>query len=126
MRGNICRSPHPSSVANPPILRRVESQGWKAILTVLRPWGKYHGMSAIALPALERDLRAALARVARGESLLVVDEGKEIARISPPSISTTAEPTTQPLVEFFLTSPLRESGLEILRDRSSERPTVVL
>ena len=83
-------------------------------------------MSAIALPALERDLRAALARVARGESLLVVDEGKEIARISPPSISTRAEPPTQSLVEFFLTSPLRESGLEILRDRSLERPTVVL
>ena len=83
-------------------------------------------MSAIALPALERDLRAALARVARGESLLVLDDGKEIAQISPPSISATSVPTTQSLVDFFLTSPLRDSGLEICRDCSPERPSVEL
>jgi len=83
-------------------------------------------MNAIALPTLERDLHAALARVARGESLLVLDEGKEIAQISPPSSSATPEPSTQSLVDFFLASPLRESGLEILRERGPERPTVVL
>lgn len=82
-------------------------------------------MSDIALPILERDLRAALARVAKGESLLVLDQGREIARISPPSIGTPMS-HKQSLVDFFLTSPLRQSGLEIQRDGSSERPAVEL
>lgn len=83
-------------------------------------------MSEIALPALEHDLRAALARVAKGESLLVFDEGKEIARISPPPGNAMPGPDARPLVEFFMTSPLRDSGLELQRERDPERPTVVL
>ncbi len=75
---------------------------------------------------LERDLSAAFARVAKGESLLVFNEGKEIARITPPAVSAVAVPPAQSLVEFFMASPLRDSGLEIDRERSAERPAVEL
>jgi antitoxin (DNA-binding transcriptional repressor) of toxin-antitoxin stability system len=83
-------------------------------------------VSGIALSILERDLSAALARVAKGESLLVFDEGKEIARITPPPGSAAAVPPAQSLVEFFMASPLRDCGLEISRQRSGERPAVEL
>ncbi len=83
-------------------------------------------MSGIALSILERDLSAALARVAGGESLLVFDEGREIARITPPPGSAAAVPATQSLVEFFMASPLQDSGLEISRERSAERTAVEL
>jgi antitoxin (DNA-binding transcriptional repressor) of toxin-antitoxin stability system len=83
-------------------------------------------VSGIALSILKRDLSAALARVARGESLLVFDEGREIARITPPPSSTAAEPAVQSLVEFFMASPLRDSGLEFTRNHSPERPTAEL
>lgn len=83
-------------------------------------------MSVIALPHLERDLRAALARVAKGESLMVFDQGKEIAQISPPSTSEPPLSSKQSLLDFFLASPLRDSGLEISRDGSFERPTAEL
>ncbi len=83
-------------------------------------------MSEIALSILEHDLSAALARVARGESLLVYDEGREIALITPPPSTAAAILPAQSLVKFFLTSPLRDSGLEISRDRSTGRPTVNL
>ena len=82
-------------------------------------------MSGIALSILERDLSAALARVAKGESLQVIDEGREIARITPPPGSAVAVLPAQSLVEFFLASPLRDSGLETSRERGAERPTVV-
>ncbi len=83
-------------------------------------------MSGIALSNLERDLSAALARVAKGESLQVFNEGREIARITPPPVSVGPVPPTQSLVEFFMASPLRDSGLEIGRDQSPERPTLEL
>lgn len=83
-------------------------------------------MSGIALSTLERDLSSALARVAKGESLLVFNEGREIARITPPPGSAAAVPAAQSLVEFFMASPLRDSGLEIRREHSAERPAVEL
>jgi antitoxin (DNA-binding transcriptional repressor) of toxin-antitoxin stability system len=82
-------------------------------------------MSGIALSSLKRDLNAALARVAKGESLLVIDEGREIARITPPE-TVTSVPSSESLVEFFMSSPLRDSGLEIERSRSPQRPTIEL
>lgn len=83
-------------------------------------------MSGIALSILERDLSAALARVARGESLLVFDEGREIAQITPPPGTAAALPPALSLVDFFMASPLLDSGLEISRERGGERPTVDL
>lgn len=83
-------------------------------------------MSGIALSNLERDLSAALARVAKGESLLVFDEGREIALITPPPVPAAVAPPTQSLVEFFMASPLRDSGLEIGRNHGPERPTLEL
>jgi antitoxin (DNA-binding transcriptional repressor) of toxin-antitoxin stability system len=79
-------------------------------------------MSAIALPDFERDVRAALARVLRGESLELIDGGQRIAHITPPQKPVTTKASS--LVDFFLNSPLRDSGLVLERDRSGERPTV--
>lgn len=83
-------------------------------------------MSGIALSILERDLSAALARVAKGESLQVINEGREIARITPPPGYAAAALPAQSLVQFFLASPLRDSGLEISRERGAERSAVEL
>jgi antitoxin (DNA-binding transcriptional repressor) of toxin-antitoxin stability system len=83
-------------------------------------------MSGITLSILERDLSAALARVAKGESLQVINKGREIARITPPPGSAAEVLPVQSLVEFFLASPLRDSGLEISRERGVERSAVEL
>lgn len=78
-------------------------------------------MSAIALPEFERDVRAALARVQRGESLVLVDGGQDIAQITPSPSSSPVAQSPSSLVDFFLNSPLRDSGIVIERDRSGER-----
>lgn len=83
-------------------------------------------VSAIALPDFERDIRAALARVVRGESLVVVDGDKQIAQITPPPQVSSLAPKSSSLVDFFLNSPLRESGIEFERDPSAERDTPAL
>ena len=82
-------------------------------------------MSAIALPDFERDIRAALARVLRGESLILVDGDKSIAQITPPPCSEQTGSQSSSLVDFFLNSPLRESGIQLDRDRSGERETLL-
>lgn len=78
-------------------------------------------MSSIALPVLEHDLRAALARVLQGESLVVVDGSRRIAQITPLAQDESKEEPAESLVDFFLHSPLRDSGLELKRDRSAQR-----
>ena len=80
-------------------------------------------MSAIALPDFERDIHAALARVLRGESLLLVDGVKRIAKITPPEQAPSGSEHSS-LVDFFLNSPLSDSGIVVDRDRSSERDTL--
>lgn len=81
-------------------------------------------MSAIALPDFERDVRAALARVLRGESLLLVDAGQSIAQITPPQSASGQTAPQSSLVDFFLNSPLCDSGLVFERDRSGERESI--
>ena len=85
-------------------------------------------MSAIALPDFERDVRAALARVLRGESLVLIDGSQTIAQITPTPMPMPSTPskTEHPssLVDFFLNSPLRDSGIVFDRDRSAERDSI--
>jgi antitoxin (DNA-binding transcriptional repressor) of toxin-antitoxin stability system len=83
-------------------------------------------MSAIALPDFERDVRAALARVLRGESLILIDGSQTIAQITPTPMPSTPSKTEYPssLVDFFLNSPLRDSGIVFDRDRSAERDAI--
>jgi len=83
-------------------------------------------MSAIALPDFERDVRAALARVVRGESLVLTDGSQTIAQITPTPMPSTPSKTEHPssLVDFFLNSPLRDSGIVFDRDRSAERDAI--
>ncbi|MDB6003296.1 MAG: hypothetical protein JWR15_283 [Prosthecobacter sp.] len=78
-------------------------------------------MSSIPLPVLEHDLRAALARVLRGESLVVVDGSRRIAQITPLAQDESNEPPAGSLVDFFLRSPLRDSRLDLERDRAAQR-----
>lgn len=78
-------------------------------------------MSSIALPVLEKNVRAALERVLRGESLLIVDGDKQLAQLTPPPAMTAPLASAGSLVDFFLNSPLRGSDLEIDRDTSAER-----
>jgi hypothetical protein len=82
-------------------------------------------MSSVALPYLEKNLRSILDRVRLGESLLVLDGTNEVALITPPVGLVGADGLLdkQPLVEFFLNSPLRDSGLEMDRSLSPERPS---
>ena len=82
-------------------------------------------MSSISLPDFENDVRTALARVLGGESLLVVEGNRQIAQITPAPASAEDEPERGSLVEFFLNSPLRDSGITIDRDPSGERETPV-
>lgn len=83
-------------------------------------WRYSPSVTAIALPDFERDVRAALERVGRGESLVVLEHGQRIAEISPPA-SDGSERVPDSMLDFFLCSPLRDSGLVIERDGSSER-----
>lgn len=78
----------------------------------------------IALPDFEQNVRAALSRVLLGESLVLVDGSQHIAQITPPVAEGegTAEPAL--LVDFFMQSPLRDSGLVISREAGDERPAV--
>ena len=78
-------------------------------------------MSVIALPVLERDIRAALARVQQGESLLILDGDKQIAQLTPAPDVGTGRQEAGSLVDFFVNSPLRDSGLDLERDRSGGR-----
>lgn len=78
-------------------------------------------MSAIALPEFERDIHGALARVLSGESLILLDAGRSIAQITPPPRGQAMGGEPVSLADFFLNSPLRNSGIEIERDRSPER-----
>ncbi|MBX7207260.1 MAG: hypothetical protein K1X78_03020 [Verrucomicrobiaceae bacterium] len=78
-------------------------------------------MSAIALPEFERDIHAALARVLSGESLILLDGGRSIAQITPAPRAPAKGGEPVSLAEFFLNSPLRDSGIQMERDRSPER-----
>ena len=80
-------------------------------------------MGAISLPDFERDVRTALARVLGGESLIVVEGNRRIAQITPAPAISEDEPEQGSLVDFFLNSPLRGSGIQIDRDPGGERET---
>lgn len=82
-------------------------------------------MHSISLPDFESDVRTALARVLGGESLLVVEGNRRIAQITPAPAISEDEPERGSLVDFFLTSPLCDSGIQIDRDPSGERETPV-
>ena len=82
-------------------------------------------MGAISLPDFERDVRTALARVLSGESLILVEGNRRIAQITPAPESSGDEPGRGSLVDFFLNSPLRDSGIQMERDRSGERETPI-
>ena len=57
----------------------------------------------------------------RGESLELLDGNQSIAQITP--TLSKAKPSTS-LADFFLNSPLRDSGIVIERDRSGERDVI--
>ena len=84
-----------------------------------------NNMHSISLPDFESDVRTALARVLGGESLLVVEGNRHIAQITPAPASSADEPERSSLVDFFLNSPLRDSGIQMDRDPSGERETPV-
>ena len=51
----------------------------------------------------------------------MVDGSRRIAQITPLAQDESSEPPAGSLVDFFLRSPLRDSGLDLERDCSAQR-----